>query len=166
MATRRNYTFSGIVESVRFNLIHTAVFLPYHVLLDLPRGRVKASGIMNGAPFSLSILYRKDKGKYFPISASLRGAAKIEPGDAVNVSFRVIEMEKVEMPQELETVLNEDDKARQIWKRIPPTLKRVLAGYVESAKKIDVRMRRSLETIHRAKRKELQAQATRRKKNG
>jgi hypothetical protein len=166
MATRRNYAFSGIVESVRFNLIHTAVFLPHHILLDLPRGRVKASGIMNGAPFSLSILYRKDVGKYFPISSSLQSAARIEPGDAVNVTFRIIEMQKVEMPQELETVLNEDDKARQIWKKIPATRQRVLAEYVESAKKIDVRVRRALESIRLAKREKPQTQPSRRKRNG
>jgi hypothetical protein len=165
MRQRKSFSFTGIVESVRFNLLTTAVFLPHHIVVDLPRGRVKTTGIINGVPFSSTILYRKDSGRYFPINAALRKAAQIEAGDQVEVTFRVIDMEKVELPDELETVLGEDDKARKIWKQITIGVQKVLAGYVESAKQIDMRLRRALETVQRAKTGTAQAQGTRKKKN-
>jgi hypothetical protein len=165
MATTRNFEFSGIVESVHFNQITTAVFLPHHIIIELPRGRVKATGIMNGVPFSVSVLYRKDTGRYFPINLALRKAANIEPGDAVNVNFKVIDPEKVDLPAELETVLNEDDKARKIWKTLTISMQRVLADYIESAKRIDMRVRRAVETVQRARKGFLQPQSSRKKKN-
>jgi hypothetical protein len=165
MATRKNFEFSGIVESVQFNKITTAVFLPHHIVIELPRGRLIAKGIMNGVPFSVSLLYRKDTGRYFPINLALRKAANIEQGDAVNVTFKIIDPEKVDMPAELETVLNEDDKARKIWKKLTISMQRVLADYIHSAKQIDMRVRRAVETVQRARKGFLQPQGSRKKKN-
>jgi hypothetical protein len=165
MVMGKHFTFSGIVESVRFNLTTTAVFLPHHIIADLPRGtRLKAIGIMNGAPFSLSLLYRKDSGKYFPISAALRRAANIEAGDAVNVTFRIIEPEKVELPPTHETVLCEDDKARKIWRKLTIRVQKVLDDYILAARNIDMRMRRALDNVKKARSGTALPHPTRRKK--
>lgn len=162
MSTRKHFTFSGIVESVQFNLVTTAVFLPHHVIIELPKGRVKASGIINGIPFSSSVLYRRDTGRFFSISSALREAANIEPGDAVNVTFRIIEAEKVEVPEERETVLDEDDKAKKVWRMT--SRQDVLASYFHSAKQIDMRMRNAFERVEKAKAQRQQSEDTPSKK--
>ena len=166
MVMGKHFTFSGIVESVRFNFTTTAVFLPHHIIVDLPRGsRLKAIGIMNGAPFSLSLQYRKDTGKYFPINAALRRAANIEAGDAVNVTFRIIESGKVELPPAHETILNEDDKARRIWRKLTIRVQQVLDDYIAAARNTDMRMRRALDNVKKARSGTSQPHSTRKKRN-
>jgi hypothetical protein len=166
MATKKVFTFSTIVESVSFNPVTAAVFLPHHVIIDLPKGRLRTNGIINGVPFSLSVLYRKETGRYFPISAALRRSARLEPGDAVNVTFSVINTENVELPLERETVLDEEDKARKIWRKFTISMGRMLADYLINAKQIDMRIRKALEMVRKGRAGTLQPQGTRRRKNG
>jgi hypothetical protein len=161
MRLKKKYTFTTSLELVDFNLVNSAVFLPHDINIELPKGRLKANGSMNGAPFSLSIQYRKDFGRFFSVSSALRMEANIQPGDNVTVTFRLMEIEKVEIPEELEMVLGEDDKARKEWSKVPAKVRRVLGQYVDSAKKIDSRIRRALEMVQKAKAGLLLPQSTR-----
>jgi hypothetical protein len=166
MATRKVFTFSTIVESVSFNSVTAAIFLPHHVIIELPKGRLKTNGIVNGVPFSLSVLYRKETGRYFPINAALRKMARVEPRDAVNVTFCVINTEKAELPVERETVLDDEDKARKIWKKFTVSMGKVLADYIVNAKQIDMRIRRAIEMVRKGRSGMLQPHGTRKRKNG
>jgi hypothetical protein len=165
MAAGKIFTFNGVVESVKINLISAAVFLPHHIIIELPKGRLKVSGILNGTPFSLALLYRKELGRYFPISSALRKTANVSPGDSVNITFRIIQTEKVELALPLETVLTEEDKTRKIWKKFSITLQRIVGDYIDSVKRIDMRIRKTIEMIQRSRHNDLQNQPVRKKKN-
>lgn len=151
MQKKKKFEFVGVVEEVRFNLVNTAVFLPHHVIVDIPRGRPRVSGIINGIPFSLCIQYRKEVGRFFSINSALRQAAGIEAGDPVKVFFTILDMNKVEIPDALETVLSVDDQAKRAWRKLSGNIKRNLSDYISSAKGFDSRIKRSIETVQKAK---------------
>lgn len=151
MASERSFVFNGIVESIKFKHISAAVFLPHHVTLSIPHGRVKVRGIINGVTFSVSVFYRKEAGRFFPINHALLKAAGLEPGDSVDITFTLIPSGKAEIPPERETVLGEHNKSKKIWRRLSTTAGQVVAGYFTLAKSIDSRLRCSLEKIQRSK---------------
>jgi hypothetical protein len=165
MATRKVFSFSGLVESVRFNPVTTAVFLPHHIVIGLPAGRVKTNGIINGVPFSLSILYRKEVGRYLPLSAALRSAARLEVGDAVNVTFSIIDKDRIEFQENMDTVLDQEDKSRRVWKTLTVAMNRMLPDFVANARMIDMRIRKALEMVQKGRATLPQPDGTRKKKN-
>lgn len=165
MATEKHYSFSGVVELVSFGKIKTAVFVPHHITLALPAGRVKAKGILNGVPFSVSILFRRDKGRFFPLNNRLISAARLNPGDAVEIMFSLIPNQNVELPDERETALSDQDKVRKVWRAKPSTDKTIIEGYIEAVKNIDSRIRGALAQIGKGRMKVRQVQKVRRKKN-
>lgn len=66
-----------------------------------------------------------------------------------------------EMPEEMEALLEQDDHGRENWETLNPGMKRSLLHYVNSAKSVDVRIKRSILILKRAE--EIQAE---RKKKG
>jgi uncharacterized protein YdeI (YjbR/CyaY-like superfamily) len=113
---------------------------------------------MNGTPFSLAIQYRKQEASFFVVGAPLRKAAHLKPGDAVEVKFTLIDPDKVELPEELEAVLAQDEAGMKVWSTFTDGTQRSLAYYVNSAKNIDVRIKRALELINKAKAGKLSVQ--------
>src|SRR5688572_8161863 len=95
---------AGLVK-IKGNLISTAVFLPPDIIKKLPEGRVRTKGTINGIPFALAPQYRKEGGRFFSVSASLRKAAKIREGDQVEIVFKLVDPLQVDMPEELAAVL-------------------------------------------------------------
>lgn len=164
MREKKTFTFAGIAESVQLNLTTTAVFVPHHINIELPRGRYKVIGLMNGVPFSTSLQFRKDVGRFFSINSDLMHSARIAIGETVDVSFRLINPEKVEIPEERETVVIPNDKEKRVWKTSSLKLDKVLAAYVDSAKKIDSRMKRAIETVQKSKAELLQTLGPKKKK--
>ena len=162
----KTFTFEAILEEVRFNFITTAVFLPHHIIVELPKGKLRATGLLNGIPFSVSILYRKDTGRYFPISAALRKLVGVEAGDKVTVSFRIIEFEKIDFSLEFDSLPDEKDKLSRVLKRITTSINQALSDYITNAKRIDMRIRKAFEMVKRGKAAVRQPQGARRKKSG
>ena len=159
---RTDFTFTSILETVHFNVISTAVFLPHHIIVDLPKGRLRVSGLINGAPFSLAIQYRKDGSRYFTVGAALRRAAKIEPGDTVNVSFKVLDLNNVELPEALEFTVRSSIETGKLF-QLPGGSKKILSNYIDQVKNIDSRIRHAVETVQKAKTGLLQRQQNKRK---
>lgn len=151
MQVKTQYTFSGIVEAVRFNQITTAVFLPHHIIIELPKGRVRVSGSLNGAPFSLAILFRKDGSRYFSVGASLRRAANIETGDTVHVAFKILDMHHVELPGPLDKRVDHHDEASKHTRKVKLQSGKVLVNFIQAVKSVDSRLRTSIESIQRSK---------------
>lgn len=118
---------------------------------ELPPGRHRTKGTMNEAPFSLAIQYRKNGPSFFMVSASLRRAAKIKVGDLVNVSFTIVDPDKVELPEELEAVLEQDPEGATVWESFTPGVQRSLAHYVFSVKNVESRIKRALFLVDKAK---------------
>lgn len=166
MTREKNFSFSGIVEPVNFGQVKFAVFLPHHITLVIPAGRLKARAIINGATFSVSILFRRDKGRFFPLKSRLLRSASLGPGDPATITFTIIPQEKIDVPDERETALTDMDKSKKVWKSVQITGKKFMAGYIDAAKNIDSRLRMAFDQIARSKMKIRQPDSPRRRKNG
>lgn len=145
------YKFTAPLSEITELLVHTVIYLPDNVMKKLPQHRVRVKGKMNSSPFSLAVQYRKSGKSFFMVSAPLRRAAKIKPGDKVVVEFSLVDPDRVELPEELEAVLAQDDEGLREWKKITPGLQRSLAHYVFSVKNVDSRIKRALFLINKVK---------------
>jgi hypothetical protein len=150
MNSKINYTFSGVLQAVDISFIKTVVFIPRDIIVALPKGRKKVTGLMNGAPFSLSVLYRKDGTQFFAVSRSLQEAAAIKPGDPVKVVFSLLDT-RHELSAQFETRLSNDDDAGRVWNGFTAGLQNGLTHYVDTVKKLDSRIRKSFEWVERSK---------------
>jgi hypothetical protein len=163
MQVNNEFSFIAPLEPVKIKHITSAVYLPHHIIIDLPKGRLRVSGTLNGAPFSLAIRHRRDGSRFFTVGASLRKTAGIEPGDQVCVFFRILNLEKVEFPGEFEYALRQESEARKIGRQFSNAGKYEFIHYIEDIKNMDVRMRRSIEKIRRARLTTLQPQQNKKK---
>lgn len=153
---KSNFRFTTTLASVKgdpnfISTIYTVVFIPDEVVKKLPQGRNRMKGTINGAPFALAVQNLRDGRRYFTVSSSLRRAAKIRGGDKVDVQFRLVDPDRVEMPEELEAVLEQDDAGMQAWKSLTPGLQRSLIHYITSVKNVDSRINRAMFLIEKAK---------------
>lgn len=150
MNTKTNYTFSGVLQAVEIGFIRTVVFIPQEIIVVLPKGKKKVTGLMNGAPFSLSVQYRKDGTQFFAVSNALREAAAIKPGDPVKVVFSLLDKGH-EFSSQLETRLAPDDDAGRVWNGFTAGLQNGLKHYVNTARNLDSRIRKSFEWVESSK---------------
>lgn len=132
-------------------LVKTVIFLPAEVVKKLPTGRVRVKGTFNGADFALAVQHLKDGSRFFSVSAPLRKAAKVRPGDKVNVFFKIVDPDALDIPEELEAVLAQDDEARKAWDMLTTGYQRSLIHYITSVKNVDSRIKRSLDLLQRAR---------------
>ena len=161
MAKRKNFEFEATLSEIDRPFLKTAIYLPDNIVRQLPAGRVRVEGLFNQAPFALAVQHIKEGPRYFPVSAPLRKAAGIRLGDKVKVVFRLVDPDKLEMPEELEAVLAQDDEARKAWNKLPTGFRRSLIHYVTSVKNVDARIRRCLDMLSRAKMGQLHGQKKR-----
>lgn len=139
-------------------LVKTAIFLPANVVKKLPKGRVRAKGTFNEVPFSLGVQHKVGRGYYFSVSAPLRKAAGIKAGDKVKVIFKLVDPQRLDIPEELKVVLQQDESGMTAWKKLSTGYQRSLIHYITSVKNVDSRIRRSLQLVEKAKAGLLHAQ--------
>jgi len=149
--SKKNYSFSGKLQPAEGVLADAAIFLPKEVIKALPEGRVRAKGTFNQTPFALGVQYKKDGRRFFVVSLVLRKSAKIKMGDDVDVNFKLVDSEKVDLPEELEEVLAQDDEGLKAWTKITPGTQRGIIHYITSTKNVELRIKRSLQMVDRAK---------------
>jgi hypothetical protein len=147
------FTFNSKLEKLQSNLSYTTLFLPFEIVDQLPeKGRLRVAGLLNNkTPFNLAILNLKEGPKYLTVGSILRKEAKIKEGDVVQVSFQLVDPNLLELPEELEIALAQDDEAKKIFDTFTIGYKRSLAHYINSTKNIDVRIKRALELLEKAK---------------
>lgn len=151
MASPKSFKFTGRLSKMTNTLLHHAVFLPDEIVKVLPKGRLRTKGTINGIPFALAPQYQKEGGRFFSINASLCKTAKIKAGDKVEITFKLVDPDVVDMPEELEAVLAQDDEAKEVWRSFTKGYQRSLIHYVTSVKNVDSRISRSLELMAKAK---------------
>lgn len=165
MAREKVYTFETRLKRVHDRHVNNIIVVPDNIIKSLPvKGRVRTKGTFNKTPFALAIQFKKDGSRYFSISAGLRREAKLGSGDPVKVRFWVVDNDKVDVPEELQAVLDQDLEAMKTWKSFTPAWQRGLAHYVNSVKNIDSRIKRAIEIMEKAKYGQLHAQKTAKKK--
>jgi hypothetical protein len=140
------------------------IYLPESIVKILPKGRIRTKGTINGAAFALAPLYKKDGARFFSISAALRKAAKIREGDAVDVRFTLVDSDIIDIPEELDAVLEQDEEGKRVWETFTKGMQRSLIHYITSVKNVDSRIKRSLELVAKAKSRSLSIQKQKAKK--
>jgi uncharacterized protein YdeI (YjbR/CyaY-like superfamily) len=158
-----NFDFTSKVIPLKGAFTYAALPLPDDIINQLTPERQRAKGTINEVPFALAIQYRKDGSRFIMASKVLCKQAKIKIGDIVNVSFQLVDPNVVELPEELEVVLEQDEDALKVWKKFTPGLQRSLAHYVLSVKNIDSRINRSFELANKIKTGKLQVQQNKKK---
>lgn len=148
---KRTFTFSAPLVTIEGNYVEHAIFLPSELVAQLPAKRLRVKGNINGVVFALAIQYRKNGDRFFMINKRLVKEAFLKLGSKAEVKFTLVDLDLVEVPEELAVVLEQDDQANKVWCTFPNGLRRSLIHYVTSAKSIDVRIKRSLELMEKAK---------------
>jgi hypothetical protein len=147
------FRFVGRLSPMKVNFISTVIYLPDEIVSQLPEGRVRTEGVLNGVPFALAPQYKNDGSRFFIVSSTLRKAAGIKEGDKVEVMFKLVDPDKVNIPEELQAVLEQDDEAMKVWQSLTSGMQRNFIIYVNSAKSTDAKIKRALESMEKAKRK-------------
>jgi hypothetical protein len=150
MAKATSYKFVARLHEIDAALISTVIYIPGDLMEKLPKSRVRVKGTINGASFALAIQYRKEGRSFLIVSKPLRKAAGVGPGQKVTVEFSIVS-DKVELPREMKEVLAQDDQGAKAWKDLTNGLQRSLCHYINSAKSIDVRIKRALYLIDKVK---------------
>ena len=165
MHSKTRFVFSGILEKVKISFINTVVFIPRDIIVQLPKGKNRVMGLMNGAPFSICIQYRKNGTQFFPVNAALREAAAIRPGDPVKVIFNILDAHQVEISPE-ETTPGADDNAGRVWNGFTADLQPTLKHYIETVKKVDSRVRNAIDVVQKSGLKKVLVLPSKNRKSG
>lgn len=161
---KKEFKFKSRLSPIKGTFLNTVIYIPENVVKDLPKGRIRTKGTINGALFALAPQYKKDGSRYFAVSAALRKAAKINEGDLVEVRFMLVDPDIIEIPEEFAVALEQDEEAKEIWDTFTTGMQRSLIHYVTSVKNVDSRIKRSLELLQKAKTRSLSVQKTQPKK--
>lgn len=158
-----DFTFSFIT---RLELLekeaHTGLYLPEEIVAVLPKGRLRAQGLLNGVtPFNLAVQSERSGAKFFMVGGPLRREAGIKQGDEVHVQFSWIDTEHLDIPEEFQAALEQDDEARAIFETFTTGKKRGLMNYITSVKNVDSRIKRSLELLYKIKTRQLYSDRSR-----
>ena len=153
------YKFSARLEALGAVSTNYGIIIPQEILVSLPEAkRYRVKGFINKTPFSLAINSLKGGFKYFAVGTPLRKACKIRQGEEVEVTFRLVDPNIVDLPEELIEVLAQDEEGNKIWQTFKPGMQRSLAYYVYSVKNTESRIKRALELINKAKSRTLFSQ--------
>lgn len=153
------YTFATRITKIDAAFMQYLLIIPQDIIESInAKGRIRVEGTMNGAPFALAIQNLKTGEKYFSVSAALRRAAKIQLSVPVEVKFHLVDPDKLDIPEELTAVLEEDPEGKAIFDEMTTGMKRSLVHYITSVKNVDSRIKRALELIEKAKTKTLYGQ--------
>lgn len=158
MTRSKKYNFETRLKTVHGSFTHTIVVVPDEIIDQLPKGRIRTKGTFNKTPFALAIQHKKDGSRYFMVSAQLRKEAKIGSGDSVKVTFWIVDPDTVDVPEELQAVLDQDEIAKKKWDSFTPGIQRGLSHYVNSVKNVDSRIKRAIEIMEKAKYGQLHVQ--------
>lgn len=146
------FKFSGHLQPLSGTLAYYGLFIPDDVLSEIPaKGRQRVNGKLNGHDFDLAIQNVKGGLRYFTISKALRKEAKIALSDLIHAEFYLVDGSIVELPEELIAVLEQDEIGNEIWQKLSAGYQRSLIHYINSTKNIDLRIKRSIYLVNKAK---------------
>lgn len=151
MAKKQSFSFETRLAEYKNMLVSAVVEIPMDVVKELPTGRVRVEGKLNNVPFNLAIQSKKDGLKYLSVSQAMRRSAGVKPGDPVKVRFTLVDADKLDLPEEMQAVLEQDSEGAKKWNKLTVGLQRSLVHYINSSKNVDVRIERALFLINKVK---------------
>lgn len=162
---KNKFSFQTKLTVVNWQLLKHIILLPDDVIAQLPDGRLRCKGTLNNkTDFNLAIQYRKTGERFIAISGILMKAAQIKLNTMFTVSFVLVDKDLVEIPEELEALLEQDEEASVLWKSFSSAWQRGFAHYVASVKNPDSRIKRAIQIMEKAKHGQLNAQLEKKKK--
>lgn len=155
----QTFSFTGKLEKIDLQLVHYILVVPQEIIEQLPKGRVRVKGEMNGTPFALAIQSMKTGERYFSMGGALRREVKVKKaGEVIKVTFHLVDSEELDIPEELEAVLAQDPEGAEVFNALTTGYKRGLIHYITSVKNVDSRIKRAIQLIEKAKHGQLHAQ--------
>ena len=121
--------------------------VPSHLVEEVVKlvGHKRIIGQVNGVYFRRALVSMMEGGHGIIIGKELREKANIKNGSALNITFESDpEPDQVDIPEELEALLDQDELAAQGWKRQTPGTQRGVAYFISQAKRVDTRVDRTL----------------------
>lgn len=161
----RTERFRAIVQRADFGLRQHVVYLPDDIAARYAsRLRLRVVGKIEGVPFRLALLSRKDGSRYLSIGSSLRSAAKLREGDEARLEFTEDpHAERIDIPIEMQIALRQEPAIRKKFQALTPGAQRSVVFYVASARTEDTRIRRSHDVLRKLDRGELAVQQRKQK---
>ena len=149
--SKNSFAFSAPLAPLEGSYVESGIFLPAELIEQLPAMRLRANGTVNYIPFSLAIQYRKSGHRFFMINKNLVKSAGLKIGKMAQVTFALVDADELVLAEELQAVLDQDEQANEVWNTFTRGLQRSLAHYVNSAKGVDIRIKRAIEMMDKAK---------------
>ncbi len=123
---------------------HTVVYLPPDLAKRLPfdvSARLRVEADVSGVPVHGA--WQPAGGRwYLMLPKRLLKPAGLQVGADVEVSFRLLPQDHVELPPELAALLQDDAPVRRAWQDLSAGKQRGLAHWVDSARKPETRAAR------------------------
>lgn len=153
-------TFEAYVEVIEKGIRGHAIFIPGDVIEELGiKGVTRLLGEVNEVPINLASLSSGDGRYYLYISKDLRRTAHIMLGVPVSVSISIDpDPKRVILPEEFEIALEQDPIAAKKFFAFTPGKQRSLAHYVNTAKREETRIKRSIELCEKIRTDNLYSQ--------
>lgn len=129
---------------------YTVLFLPHELEPELPfdeHPRLRVDGEIADVPVQGAWMPTGDGRRYFMISPAVLKAVKPEPGQLLEMRFRIDDQDRVDVPDALAAALRTDAKAAAAWEGLTPGKRRGLAHFVGAAKTAPTQARKVAEVM-------------------
>ena len=121
----------------------TFVVVPDEIYRELGQARPAVRGTVEGVAFRETI-NRSGGVPRMLVRRDLLDRIGASKGDVVEVRLELDPVPRtVEVPPELEAVLEEDSHLAELYSKLSPSLRRAWATYVDEAKRLETRLRRA-----------------------
>jgi hypothetical protein len=102
---------------------YTVLFLPDELAAELPfdqHPRLRVEGEIADVPVQGAWMPTGDGRRYFMVSPAVLKAARPEPGQLLEMRFRIDDQERVDVPEALAAALARDGEAAAAWDALTP----------------------------------------------
>jgi len=134
---RYPYQFTGRILIEKWEMGTTMkLYLPDDIAEKLPlkkHPRLRVEALLDGHRKSAAWQPTKE-GHYMMISRAFLKEAGINPEHEVEVKFRIVDQNRVEIPDDLREALAREPDLKAAWEQITPGKRRGLAHYIDSGK--------------------------------
>ncbi len=143
-----NFTFITPIEVIEQGMKRHVTYIPDNVVKELEiKANTRLLVIVNGQTFRLAAI-SNGEGQYFiHLGQPLRNQTGIK--DSLRPHEFTIAIDPnptdIGLPEELEAALDLDEEAHEVFDSLSAGMQRSLCYYVNSAKRIETRLKRALE---------------------
>ena len=126
----------------------TFLTIPAELAAQWGAGRIAVRGTISGTTFR-GTASRGEGQLRIPLPRELRERAGVAIGDTVDVTIELDPNPRpLSVPEELRAVFRDHPGVARLYDRLPPSLRRAWAAYVDEAKRPETRNRRAQKAPH------------------